>query len=124
MGRVMKEAVRLCAPVPGLPLCAARDFDYKGFRIAAGSFISISPWFTHTSEHFWREPRRFDPERFSSDRAEDREHPFKWVPFGGGAPKCIGLFFGEMEVKAILHQMLLRSEEHTSELQSLMRTSY
>jgi cytochrome P450 len=30
------------------------------------------------------------------------------VPFGGGAHKCIGLFFGEMEVKAILHQMLLR----------------
>jgi len=108
MGMVMKEALRLCAPVPGLPRRAARDVDYKGFRIPAGSFISISPWFTHTSEHFWHEPRRFDPERFNSERAEDKQHPFKWVPFGGGAHKCIGLYFGEMEVKAILHQMLLR----------------
>lgn len=108
MGMVMKEALRLCAPVPGLPRRAARDFDYKGFRIAAGSFISVSPWFTHTSEHYWHEARRFDPERFSSERAEDKQHPFKWVPFGGGAHKCIGLYFGEMEVKAILHQMLLR----------------
>src|SRR3546814_20736366 len=39
MGMVMKEALRLCAPVPGLPRRAARDFAYKGFRIAAGSFL-------------------------------------------------------------------------------------
>ena len=30
------------------------------------------------------------------------------APFGGGAHKCIGMFFGEMEVKAVLHQLLLR----------------
>jgi cytochrome P450 len=108
MSYVMKEALRLCAPVPGLPRRAVREFEYKGFRIPAGSFVNVSVWFTHTSEQYWREPRRFDPERFAPARAEDREHPFKWVPFGGGAHKCIGLHFGEMEVKAILHQMLLR----------------
>lgn len=108
MGWVMKEALRLCSPVPGLPRQAVRDCEYKGYRIPAGSFVSISPWFTHTSAHFWTEPERFDPERFSEGRAEDKAHPFKWVPFGGGAHKCIGLHFGEMEVKAILHQMLLR----------------
>ncbi|MDP9142866.1 MAG: cytochrome P450 [Pseudomonadota bacterium] len=108
MGWVMKEALRLCAPVPGIPRRAVRDCEYKGFRIPEGSFVNISPWFTHTSPHIWNHPERFDPERFSEGRAEDRAHPFKWVPFGGGAHKCIGLHFGEMEVKAILHQMLLR----------------
>jgi cytochrome P450 len=108
MSLVMKEALRLCAPVPGLPRKTVRDCEYKGFHIKAGSFISVSPWFTHTSAHFWQQPDQFDPERFAEGRAEDRKHPFKWVPFGGGAHKCIGLHFGEMEVKAILHQMLLR----------------
>jgi cytochrome P450 len=107
-GLVMKEALRVTAPVPGLPRRATRDCEYKGFRIPAGSMVNISPWFTHTSPLYWSEPEKFDPERFDEHRAEDRKHPFKWVPFGGGAHKCIGLFFGEMEVKAILHQMLLR----------------
>jgi cytochrome P450 len=108
MNWVMKEALRLCAPVPGLPRRAVRDCEYKGFRIPAGAMVQISVWFTHTSAEWWNEPLRFDPERFSEARAEDRSHPFKWIPFGGGAHKCIGLHFGEMEVKAILHQLLLR----------------
>jgi cytochrome P450 len=29
-------------------------------------------------------------------------------PFGGNVHKCIGIHFGGMEVKAILHQLLLR----------------
>src|SRR3546814_9891311 len=41
MGMVMKEALRLCAPVPGLPRRAARHFDYKGCRSPAGRFMSI-----------------------------------------------------------------------------------
>lgn len=105
---VMKEALRICAPVPGLPRRAVRDCEYKGYRIPAGHMVQISPWFTHTNPEYWSEPLRFDPERFSEARAEDKAHPFLWVPFGGGAHKCIGLHFGEMEVKAILHQLLLR----------------
>lgn len=108
MGLVMKEALRLCAPVPGLPRRAVRDSEYKGYRIPEGTLVNISIWFTHTSERYWHAPRRFDPERFSASRAEDRAHPFQWLPFGGGAHKCIGLHFGEMEVKAILHRLLLR----------------
>jgi len=108
MALVMKEALRLCAPVPGLPRRAVRECSYKGFRIPEGAFVNVSPWFTHTSSLYWSDPERFDPERFSPERAEDRKHPFQWVPFGGGAHKCIGLHFGEMEVKAILHQMLRR----------------
>ena len=30
------------------------------------------------------------------------------MPFGGGAHKCIGMLFGEMEIKAAMHQMLRR----------------
>ena len=108
MTRVMKEALRLCAPVPAMPRRTVRECEFKGFRIPADHLILISPWFTHTAPQFWTEPLRFDPERFSEARAEDKKHPFQWVPFGGGAHKCIGLHFGEMEVKAVLHQMLLR----------------
>lgn len=108
MELVMKEALRLCAPVPMLPRAATRDIEYKGYLIPKGHMVSLSPWLSHYLDDYWTEPYRFDPERFSSERAEDKQHPFLWVPFGGGAHKCIGLHFGNMEVKAILHQILLR----------------
>lgn len=108
LGWAMKEAMRICPPVPGVPRRAVRDVEFKGFRIPAGALVNTSIWFTHTSRLYWREPERFDPERFSPARAEDRQHPFLYAPFGGGAHKCIGMFFGEMEVKAVLHRLLLR----------------
>lgn len=108
MALAMKETLRLCAPVPGIPRRATRDTEFKGHYIPKGSFVSLSPWFTHTSSLYWDKPEQFDPLRFAEPRVEDKKHAFQWVPFGGGAHKCIGLFFGEMEVKAILHQMLLR----------------
>lgn len=108
MTLVMKEALRICAPVPAMPRRTVREVEYKGFRIPAGHLVQVVPWFSHKMTEYWREPMRFDPERFGEGRAEDKQHPFLWVPFGGGAHKCIGLHFGEMEVKAVLHQMLLR----------------
>ncbi|MCC4309574.1 cytochrome P450 [Alcanivorax marinus] len=104
----MKEALRLCAPVPSLPRRTVRDVEYQGYYIPSGTFLTVVPYFTHSMEEYWPDPERFDPERFSDRRREDKVHPFAWVPFGGGAHKCIGLHFADMQVKAILHQILLR----------------
>ncbi len=104
----MKEALRLCAPVPSLPRRTVRDAEYQGYYIPEGTFITVAPYFTHYMEEYWPDPERFDPERFAEDRREDKVHPYAWVPFGGGAHKCIGLHFAEMQVKAILHRVLLR----------------
>jgi cytochrome P450 len=49
---------------------------------------------------------KFDPERFNDERREYKSHRYAWMPFGGGAHKCIGLHFGTLEVKALLHEML------------------
>jgi cytochrome P450 len=49
---------------------------------------------------------KFDPERFNDKRREDKSQRYAWMPFGGGAHKCIGLHFGTLEVKALLHEML------------------
>ncbi|MFP1680439.1 cytochrome P450 [Alloalcanivorax sp. C16-2] len=104
----MKEALRLCAPVPSLPRRTVRDAEYQGHYIPAGTFVTVAPYFTHYMEEYWPDPERFDPERFAEGRREDKVHPYAWVPFGGGAHKCIGLHFAEMQVKAILHRVLLR----------------
>jgi cytochrome P450 len=103
---VMKESLRLCAPVPSMPRMTVKDVEFAGCFIPAGTMINVSPYFTHYMEELWPDPFRFDPERFGDARREDRVHPYAWVPFGGGAHKCIGLHFAELQVKAILHQVV------------------
>jgi cytochrome P450 len=103
---VIKESLRLVAPVPEMPRLAVKDTEVLGHHIPAGSMVGVSPMLNHHLDECWTEPRRFDPERFSDDRREDKAHRFAWLPFGGGAHKCIGMRFGMLEVKALLHEML------------------
>ncbi|GAA5123274.1 cytochrome P450 [Haloechinothrix salitolerans] len=103
---VIKEALRLIAPVPSLPRKTVKDVDVLGHYIPAGSFVGLSPMVTHFLPEYWTHPMRFDPERFAEHRREDKSHRFAWVPFGGGAHKCIGMQFGTIEVKALLHELV------------------
>jgi cytochrome P450 len=106
LDRVMKESLRLCAPVPTLPRVAVRDTAIQGYFIPAGSFVSVSPYMNHYLPELWKDPDRFDPDRFAPDRREDRSHRMAFEPFGGGVHKCIGMHFAGMQVRAILHEML------------------
>lgn len=105
---VMKESLRLCPPVPGIPRKTVRDSEFKGIHIPKGSLVTVSPNFSHRMDCYWPNPDLFDPNRFSEHRREDKVHPYAFVAFGGGAHKCIGLHFADMQVKAILHQVLLK----------------
>lgn len=105
---VMKESLRLLAPLTAISRKPVRDTEILGHHVPAGTWVLLSPLYTHLMPEYWPNPETFDPERFSPARREDKVHRFAWVPFGGGAHKCIGMYFGAMEVKAIMHQMLLR----------------
>ncbi|MBO0841200.1 MAG: cytochrome P450 [Sciscionella sp.] len=108
MDLVMKETMRMYAPVGGIARATVKDTDVLGHYVPAGTTINLALYPSMRLPDWWADPDTFDPERFSPERAEDKVHRFAWLPFGGGAHKCIGMHFGAMEVKAILHQMLLR----------------
>jgi cytochrome P450 len=100
-----KEAMRMAPPVPSLPRRAVRDFEFKGFRIPAGTGININPLFTHFMAEIWPEPDRYDPERFTLEASRGR-HKFAYVPFGGGAHMCLGLNFAYMQAKCFAWHFL------------------
>jgi cytochrome P450 len=105
---VIKEALRLTAPVPSMARKTVKDTDLLGHFVPAGTHISVSPWFSHYMPEIWPNPERFDPERFAEPRREDKAHRYAWVPFGGGAHKCIGMYFGTQEVKILIHHLVRR----------------
>ncbi|MFO7192852.1 MAG: cytochrome P450 [Thermocrispum agreste] len=105
---VLKESLRMSAPVGVLMRRAIADTELEGRYIPAGARVVLGVYPTQRMEPWWSNPDVFDPERFAEPRREDKSHRFAWMPFGGGAHKCIGMHFGTMEVKAIMHQLLLR----------------
>ncbi|MCL2542268.1 MAG: cytochrome P450 [Nocardioidaceae bacterium] len=103
---VMKEALRLRAPVPAIVRHTVKDVVVRGVRIPADTQCMVGIQFSHLMEDHWTNPNVFDPERFSPARREDKSHRMAWEPFGGGVHKCIGLYFAGLEVKSILHRLL------------------
>lgn len=105
---VFKETLRMHPALPTIPRRAVRDCEYKGYRIPKNATVGIHPVHTHFMEEYWTNPYRFDPERWSAERAEYKKHFFQFVPFGGGAHKCLGLNFAEIQSKVFLFQFLKR----------------
>jgi cytochrome P450 len=103
----IKEALRLVAPVPSLARKTVADTELVGQFVPKGTMVGLSPWFNHYLPDIWTDPLAFDPDRFSEGRREDKKHRFAYVPFGGGAHKCIGMAFGTHEVKTLVHHLLL-----------------
>ncbi len=114
MDLVLRETLRMNAPVGLVAREAIKDTEICGHYVPAGTRLMLGIHPTQRMEPWWHRPDVFDPERFSPDRAEDRSHKYAWTPFGGNVHKCIGMHFGSMEVKAIMHQLLLRDSLHVS----------
>ena len=103
---IIKESLRLVAAVPLVMRKTVKDTQILGHFIPADTMIAVTPAVNHFVDECWSDPDSFDPDRFSAARAEDSTHRFAWIPFGGGVHKCIGMHFGVLEVKAILHELL------------------
>ena len=103
---VIKEALRMVTPLPFNVRRAVRDTEVLGHYIPAGTNINLWPGMNHRLPELWTDPERFDPARFAEPRAEHKRHRYAFAPFGGGAHKCIGLVFGQLEIKSVMHRIL------------------
>ncbi len=103
----VKEVLRLYPPLFMLIRVAMKDFVFKGFHIAKGTWILISPTVSHRIPEVFQHPYTFDPDRFSPPRNEG-DDPWAFVAFGGGRHKCMGNAFALLQVKAILATLLQR----------------
>jgi len=105
----LKESERT-QPVASALLRAVKEpFDLGGYHIPAGWMTSASPAVTHSLPDLFRDPERWDPERFAAGRAEDKQ-AYSLIGFGGGTHRCLGLSFAYLEMKVVLTILLQRYE--------------
>jgi cytochrome P450 len=105
---VMNEAIRLVTPVQWAMRRTVRDAELLGHYLPAGTNVIAYPGMNHRLPEIWTDPLKFDPDRFTEPRSEHKRHRYAFTPFGGGAHKCIGMTFGQLEIKTILHRLLRR----------------
>lgn len=105
---VWKETLRLFPVSSHLPRYALRDVKLGQWHIPAGTFVWAMMGPLLADPAWWTDPHRFDPERFSAGRAEDKRHKAIFMPFGAGAHACLGMLLATIEVKAFWQVMLTR----------------
>ena len=104
---VFMETLRLYPSTFGLIRQAEQNDEICGHRVSKGEIICMAPYFTHRHVGFWKDPERFEPERFLAGGSRP-EHKFAYVPFGGGPHQCMGNHFALVEAVVILVMFLQR----------------
>ncbi|MEW5808933.1 MAG: cytochrome P450 [Actinomycetota bacterium] len=105
---VVNESLRMMTPLPFNFRQTVRDTELLGYYIPADTAVVTWPSINHRLPELWTDPEKFDPERFTEPRNEHKRHRYAFAPFGGGAHKCIGMVFGQLEIKTVMHRLLTR----------------
>ena len=96
--RVFREAMRLYPPAWIIGRETIRDVTLAGgYEVPAKTTVFTAPLIMHRHPELYPDPLRFDPDRWL-----EPEIPFAYIPFGGGARRCIGEEFAWMEATLAL----------------------
>lgn len=107
---VLLEVERLHPPFVGSFRWVSESFVYNGYAVEAGTRVlyAIAP--SHEDAMTYRDPTRFDPDRFMQRDAATLRRDYALVGFGGGARTCIGIEVARLEAKVVASH-LLRTHE-------------
>ena len=101
---VCLETLRLYPVVAEVVRLLRAPLTLAAWTIPAGVAISAGIALVHARAELYPAPQAFRPERF----LERRFAPHEYLPFGGGARRCIGAAFGLYEMKVVLGTLLTR----------------
>ncbi len=99
--RVLTEALRLYPPGWIFTRVLTTEATLAGRALPAGTVLLYSPYLIQRRPDLYPDPDRFDPDRWLPDRAAALPRG-GYIPFGGGARKCIGDTFGRLETTIAL----------------------
>jgi cytochrome P450 len=104
---VLEETLRKYPPAWVGPRRAIESFEFEGHTIPARAFVNYCSWASHHLPDVFEDPEEFRPERFAP-QARAALAKGAYVPFGGGSRTCIGMRFGQLEVRTIATLILSR----------------
>ena len=101
---ILDETLRLYSPVALMARDALEDDEVDGYRVPAGSIVTLSPYATHRHPEFWERPLEFYPDHFAPVQVEARPR-YAYYPFGAGPRICLGKHFALLEGMLVLAEV-------------------
>jgi cytochrome P450 len=74
--------------------------------------VNYSSWVSHRLAHVFEDPHAFRPDRMAP-QARAALPRGAYVPFGGGSRICVGMRFGQLEIRNIARAILRDFTLHT-----------
>ena len=106
---VLEETLRMYPPAWIGPRRSVEAFEFEGVRVPGSAYVNYCSWASHHLRDVWAEAERFRPERFApQERAQLPKGAY--IPFGGGSRTCIGMRFGQLEIRTIATLIVSRFE--------------
>lgn len=106
----VREVERTRPSVDMLMRTVKQEVDLGDYVIPQGWLAQVAQNVAHNLPELFPEPDRFDPLRYAPDRAEDKQDRFSLIGFGGGAHKCTGMNFANLEMTLITALLFRRFE--------------
>ena len=103
---VAKETLRVRPVVFDVGRILTAPVDVAGYHLPAGVMVAPGIGLVHADPRVYPEPQRFDPDRMVGATLS----PTTWLPFGGGARRCLGATFAMTEMRVVLREVLRRTE--------------
>ena len=105
---VIEETLRLHPPFWFENRNVMQAVELGGAKLPKGAIVVFSRYSLHRHPQFWKDPQRFDPQRFEADHEENSRTSGAYVPFGYGPRLCIGLNFAMLELLVIVATVVQR----------------
>jgi cytochrome P450 len=97
---ILEETLRKYPPAWIGPRKSVEAFEFEGHTVPGNAYVNYSSWASHHLPDVFPDPEAFRPERFSL-AAKGEIPKGAYIPFGGGSRTCIGMRFGQLEVRTI-----------------------
>eukprot|EP00472_Partenskyella_glossopodia_P005224 CAMPEP_0197514838 /NCGR_PEP_ID=MMETSP1318-20131121/152_1 /TAXON_ID=552666 /ORGANISM="Partenskyella glossopodia, Strain RCC365" /LENGTH=589 /DNA_ID=CAMNT_0043063041 /DNA_START=42 /DNA_END=1811 /DNA_ORIENTATION=+ len=109
MDAILSESMRLYPPASYSFRFITEDTTFKNYDLPAGYWVWVSIVEGHLDPKIFKNPEKFEPERFLEGRDEREANRFAFIPFGAGPRKCIGAALSLMEAKTVMASLLRRA---------------
>ncbi|XP_076361606.1 putative cytochrome P450 12a5, mitochondrial [Tachypleus tridentatus] len=104
----IKESMRMNPIALGTLRMLDHEVVLSGYRVPPGVLLVAQNMVACRLEENFPEPLKFKPERWLKDEAENKTHPFLFIPFGFGPRMCVGKRIAEQEILVLVTKILRR----------------